>query len=235
MTDYFLITNYTKMTKLEVIYDVKEKLQISTDDDIFTNEYISHLIDVKRMVLIKQTFSNVTKSIPVACLSEICLDLEVVDAITGSPLLGHILRTKQIIPTVINISGREDLITVRSIDNFSTGFNSVSMERFPFLGHNKYLNNQIYTAINTDGRIYFYSKRTNFMMMSKVIARGVFESPTKANEMSCLSVCDDLENEYPIEGYMIDDIVSLIRKDLVVTLQTPNDDKNDSTDDREEK
>jgi hypothetical protein len=223
------------MTKLEVIYDVKEKLQISTDDDIMTDEYIGHLVDVKRMVLIKQTFSTVTKAIPVACLSEICLDLEIVDAITGSPMFGHILRTKQIIPTVMNISGREDLITVRSIDNLSTGFNAISMERFPFLGHNKYLNNQIYTAINSDGRIYFYSKRDKFKLMSKVIARGVFESPTKANEMSCLSSCNDMDNEYPIEGYMIDDIVSLIRKDLVVTLQTPNDDKNDSTDDRKEK
>jgi len=223
------------MTKLEIIYDIKEKLQVTTDDDIFTNEYLAHLIDVKRIVLIKQTFSNITKSIPVACLSEICLDLEVVDAVTGSPLFGHVLRTKQVIPTVINISGREDLITVRSIDNFTTGFNSVAMERFPFLGHNKYLNNQIYTAINADGRIYFYSKRVNFMMMSKVIARGVFESPAKANEMSCFSTCEELDNEYPLEGYMINDIVSLIVKDLMVPLQIPNDEKNDSTDDREEK
>ena len=187
------------------------------------------------MVLIKQTFSNITKTIPVACLSEICLDLEVVHAIKGSHLFGHVLRTKQVMPTVINISGREDLITVRSIDNFTTGFNSVAMERFPFLGHNKYLNNQIYTAINADGRIYFYSKRVNFMMMSKVIARGVFESPAKANEMSCLSTCEELDNEYPLEGYMINDIVSLIVKDLMVPLQIPNDEKNDSTDDREEK
>jgi len=221
------------MTKLEIIYDIKEKLGITTDDDQFTNEYLSHLIDVKRMLLIKQTFSTVTKAMPIACLSEICLDLEVVDAIQGSPMFGHILRTKQVIPTVINISGREDLITVRSIDNFTTGFNATSMERFPFLGHNKYLNNQIYTAINTDGRIYFYSKRNEFMLMSKVIARGVFESPAAANAMSCHSVCDELMNEYPLEGYMIDDIVKLIIKDLVVALQIPNDDKNDATDDRE--
>ena len=223
------------MTKLEIIYDIKEKLQVSTDESIFTNEYLSHLIDVKRMLLIKQTFSTVTKSIPVACLSEICLDLEVVDNIAGIASCDHILRTKQIIPTVINISGREDLITVRSIDNFTTGFNATSMERFPFLGHNKYLNSQIYTAINTDGRIYFYSKRIGFMLMSKVIARGIFESPAKANEMSCLSTCDELENEYPLEGYMVNDIVSLIVKDLMVPLQIPNDEKNDSTDDREEK
>lgn len=220
------------MTKLEIIYDIKEKLGITTDDDNFTNEYLSHLIDVKRMLLIKQTFSTVTKVIPVACLSEICLDLEVVDKVVGSPLFGHTLRTKQIIPTVINISGREDLISVRSIDNFTTGFNSVAIERFPYLGHNKYLSNQIYTAINTDGRIYFYSKRNQFMMMSKVIARGVFESPAAANLMSCNSVCDELNNEYPLEGYMIEDIVRLIIKDLMLSLQIPNDDKNDATDDR---
>lgn len=187
------------------------------------------------MVLIKQTFSTVTKAIPIACMSEICLNLEVVDSIPGSSICGHILRTREVVPTVVNISGREDLITVRSIDNMTTGFNSIAIERFPFLGHNRYLNNQIYTAINTDGRIYFYSKRDKFMLMSKVIARGVFESPSIANSMSCNSVCDDLDNEYPIEGYMIDDIVSLIRKDLIVTLQIPNDEKNDSRDDREEK
>lgn len=222
------------MTKLEIIYDIKEKLGITTDDDKFTNEYLGHLIDVKRMLLIKQTFSTVTKAIPVACLTEICLNLEIVDAITGSPLFGHILRTKEVIPTVINISGREDLISVRSIDNFTTGFNSVAMERFPYLGHNKYLSNQIYTAINADGKIYFYSKRDEFMLMSKVVARGVFESPAAANSMSCFSTCDDLNNEYPLEGYMIEDIVRLIIKDLVVALQIPNDEKNDATDDRKE-
>jgi len=211
---------------------VKE-YNITTDDDMFTNEYLGHLIDVKRMLLIKQTFSTVTKAIPIACVTEICLDLEVTDAIVGSPLFGHVLRTKEVIPTVINISGREDLISVRSIDNFTTGFNSVAMERFPYLGHNKYLNNQIYTAISAEGRIYFYSKRNQFMMMSKVIARGVFESPAAANAMSCFSACDDLNTEYPLEGYMIDDIVRLIIKDLVVTLQIPNDNKNDAADDRE--
>jgi hypothetical protein len=223
------------MTKLEIIYDIKEKLHIDTDDDVLTDDYLSHLIDVKRMLLIKQTFSSLSKTIPIACQTEICLDLEIADSIVGAPQFGHVLRTKELMPNVINISGRENLVTIRSIDNFSTGFNSVAMERLPYLGHNKHLGNQIYTAISPEGRIYFYSNRVRFKMMTKVIARGVFESPAKANAMSCFTTCDELDNEYPVEGYMINDIVELIRKDLIVTLQIPKDDKNDSTDNRDTK
>lgn len=223
------------MTKLEIVYDIKEKLKIQSDDEVLTDEYFSHLIDVKRNVLIKQTFSNLSKPIPISLLTEVCLPLELVDSVQGMPLAGTVLRTKFAIPKVVNITGREDLITISSRDVFSVKFNLVQIERFPYLGNNKYLNNQIYTALNTDGKIYFYSGNEEYRFLTSVTGRGVFESPSLANKLSCNATCDELDNEYPIEGYMIDDIVNLIRKDLLVTLQTPKDETNDARDDREEK
>lgn len=226
------------MTKLEIIYDIREKLKIETDDEKFTNEYFSHLIDIKRMVLIKQTFSNLSKAIPIAYYSPICLELEISDILKDcEQQFGCVLRTKNKIPRVINITGREDLISVRSIDNLTTSFNNVSIERFPYLGNNKYLSNQIYTALNTDKKIYFFSGRNKFKLMTRVTARGVFESPDDANEMSCDDYgCNDYEYEYPIEGYMASDIVNLIIKELGVTiLQIPEDEINDASNDRDKK
>ncbi len=222
------------MTKLEIIYDVKEKLQINTDDDIFTDEYIGHLIDVKRSLLIKQAFSNLSKPIPVSIMNEVCLTLEVVEVIPGMPLAGNMLRSKQILPKVINVSGREDMITVRGKDLFSIAFNSIQMERFPYLGNNRFLSNQIYVALNSDGRLYFYSVNEEFKFLTAVTGKGVFESPSEANKFLCNTACDELDAEYPIESYMIDDIVALIRRDLSLTLQIPNDNKNDATADRKE-
>ena len=135
------------MTKLEIIYDIKEKLNIHTDDDTFTTEYISHLIDVKRSTLIKQSYSNLTKTIPSLLYQDVCLTLELVATVSGHTCYGTVLRTKDPLPNVINISGREDLYIVGPIDIFQTAYNQVPIERFPFLGNNRFLGNQIYTAI----------------------------------------------------------------------------------------
>lgn len=228
------------MTKLEIIYDIREKLRIETDDEKFTNEYFSHLIDIKRMLLIKQTFSNLSKPIPIAYFSQICLDLEVANILDGcnSSKFGCELRTVDKIPRVMNITGREDLISVKTIDNLSTGFNNISIERFPYLGNNKHLSNQIYTAIGIDKKIHFFSGRKGFKLMTKVVASGVFESPSEASSMSCIDgpTCDEYGSEYPIEGYMANDIVNLIAKELGITiLQIPEDEINDASDDRNKK
>lgn len=221
------------MTKLEIIYDIKEKLKIKTDDDRFTTDYISHLVDVKRTTLIKQAYSNLTKSMPVIFRQELCMPLELVNNISGNSCYGTILRTKNPIPNVINISGREDLYTVRTTDVTHTSYNSIPIERFAFLGHNRFAGSQIYTALGTDNKIYFYSQLSSFKLIESAIVDGVFESPGEANALSCTTVCDELEMQYPIEGYLVNEIVRLIVQELTATITIPEDNKNDSIDDRE--
>lgn len=221
------------MTKLEIIYDIKEKLKITTDDAYLTTEYISHLIDVKRSTLIKQSYSNMTKTIPSLLYQDLCLTLEVAPLIPGAPCYGTILRTVEELPAVINISGREDLYIVRPVDIMAAAYNQVPIERFAFLGNNRFLGNQIYTALGTDRKIYFYSAQIDYKMIEKVSTKGVFESTSEAAKYSCDESCiDEYEAEYPLEGYMINEIVNLIVKELRQPLQLPKDELNDADDER---
>jgi len=221
------------MTKLEIIYDIKEKLSIHTDDDVFTTEYISHLIDVKRSTLIKQSYSNLTKTIPSLLYQDVCLTLELVATVSGHTCYGTVLRTKDPLPNVLNVSGREDLYIVGPVDIFQTAYNQVPIERFPFLGNNRHLGNLIYTAIGKDKRIYFYSAQSNHKMIETVSIKGVFESTKEASKYSCDVTCiDEYESEYPLEGYMINEIVRLITEELLKPLQIPEDKLNDANDER---
>ncbi len=221
------------MTKLEIIYDIKEKLHISSDDDTLTTEYISHLIDVKRSTLIKQTYSNLTKTIPSLLYQDVCLTLEVAPLIPGATCYGTILRTVQPLPNVLNISGREDLYLVRPIDIMAASYNQVPIERFAFLGHNRFLGKQIYTALGTDKKIYFYSAQDSYKFIEQVSIKGIFESTSEATAFSCDEACfDEYEAEYPLEGYMINEVVRLIVDELIKPLQIPEDELNDADDDR---
>lgn len=222
------------MIKLNIIYDIKEKLKISSDDSDLTTEYISHLIDVKRATLIKQSYSNMTKTIPSLLYQDVCLTLEVAPLIPGMTCYGTILRTVEPLPDVLNISGREDLYLVRPIDIMATAYNQVPIERFAFLGNNRFLGRQIYTALGTDKRIYFYSAQDSYKFIENVSIKGVFESTSAAAQYSCDTACtDEYNSEYPLEGYMINEIVNLIVKELVTpTLQLPKDELNDADDER---
>ncbi len=217
------------MTKLEIIYDIKEKLKITSDDADLTTEYISHLIDVKRATLIKQSYSNLTKTLPGLLYQDLCMELEVAPLIQGMKCYGTILRTKNTLPKVINVSGREDLYLVRPLDILSAAYNQVPIERFAYLGNNRFLGNQIYTAIGTDRRIYFYSAQVDHKMIENVSIKGIFESTAEAAELSCDQSCiDDYNAEYPLEGYMVNEVVNLIVKELIQPLQIPGDELNDS-------
>lgn len=221
------------MTKLEIIYDIKEKLNISSDDANLTTEYISHLIDVKRATLIKQSYSNLTKTLPNLLYQDVCLTLEVVPRIANAPCYGTILRTAESLPDVLNISGREDLYLVRPVDIMATAYNQVPIERFAFLGNNRFLGQQIYTALGTDKKIYFYSGQESHKFLEKVSIKGIFESTSAATALSCDTTCkDEYESEYPLEGYMVNEVVNLITKELIAPLQLPKDELNDADDER---
>ena len=64
------------MTLDKIIYDIRERLKITTDDMDMTDEYFAQLIHNKRSVLVKQRYGKVSKNIPDQLKQTVSLDLE---------------------------------------------------------------------------------------------------------------------------------------------------------------
>jgi hypothetical protein len=218
------------MTLTEIIYDVREKLKFNTDDIGITDEYIAHLITIKRNFLVKQRFSKFTRNIPEELKQIVCVDLENVDSIVGTSCFGDIVRSSETIPAMLEIGGRESLIAVRVQDILYPHINIISTERLPFVGHNKWLQKQVYAALDADS--YLYLKSANFLHSNfkKIKIVGVFADPEAAYEMNCDSdtTCDYFDSQYPMEPYLVSEMVIMIVKELAPTLLIPDDNVNNS-------
>jgi hypothetical protein len=214
---------------------VFEKLKISSDDSDITEEFIASLIDTKRALLLKQRFSKNGWSIPNEVKQEVCMDLEVAASIDGMTCLGKILRTKLQVPNAIKIKGKEGPLNVRLYDRKDIALNIVPIEKLPFVGYNGFVSNMIYCALDYDGKLYLTSARSQHLFLEAIKITHVFESPEAVFPLECndlTDVNDVWDIDYPIEISMVDEIVQMIVKELVVTLQIPEDNVNDADDRR---
>lgn len=219
------------MTLRELIYDVRERLKLASDDMDFTDEYIAHVIHIKRSLLIKQRFSKFTRNIPEEVKQLMCINLEVVDTISGQPCFGDILRSVETIPNLIEIGGRSALVGVRVLDRLHPYINIISMERLPFVGHNNWLSKQIYVALDADNKLYFKSDNPLHYNLEEVQVIAVVQNPEEADALLCDKADDDCEffdKDYPIDSYLVHDIINLIIAELAPGLNIPDDKVNNA-------
>lgn len=219
------------MTLNEIIYDIREKLKLNSDDIDITNEYLTHLVNVKRVFLLKQRFNKFTRNIPEEVKQLVCINLEVVNRINNEPCFGDILKSKSTIPSTMEIGGRSSIIGIRVNDILYPHINIIPVERLPFVGYNKWLKKQIYVALDADNNLYFKSDNPMHLNLESVKIIGVFSNPKEAESLNCTSTieCEYEDKEYPIEPYLVNDVVNLIAKELGATLTIPNDNVNDAS------
>lgn len=216
------------MKKSEIIYDIREKFKINSDDVNITNEYLSHLIDVKRALLVKQRYSKLSKTIPASLKQTICLTLDV--ATVPGTCFNHILKTVETIPDFIESYERDSLLDIRFHDMTIPPINIVSFDRMPYLGYSKWIKNQVYGAYK-ENSLYLFSKNPKFKLLKNIVAEGIFTNPEEAYNMSCESSsnsCDYIDTIYNVPSSMISDIVNMVMKDLSVTVKLQEDKLNNS-------
>lgn len=218
------------MTFNEIIYDVREKLKLGSDDIDIQDEYIAHLINVKRALLIKQRYTKFSKAIPEESKQIVCIDLELVDSIEGEKCFGDILRSIQTLPAFIQVDSKPSLTNVMGYDLRAIPMSITAIERFPYLGYNKWTNNQLHVALGADSKLYFYSGNDQYKFLEKVKVVGLFENPESADELSCdtSSDCDYFDKKYPVEPHMVHDIVNLIARELLPSIKLVDDKLNNA-------
>lgn len=216
-------------TYRELVYLVKDELKGISDDFTYTEDHLIFLLDKYRTFLLKQKYSDLKKAMPDSNYQEICLDLIEVPAICGEPCEGgSYLRSKNKIPFIINIGNTR----VYPIDYYQGEITFISRDRMRYVGHNKYLQNIIYCSIAPDNYLYFKSMNPQFLYLEKVKMAAIFQDSREAFKLKCdNTICDILDEEFPLEDPLIAPLLELVIKNLTGSIYRPEDTTNNSADD----
>lgn len=216
----------------ELVYMVLDELKLSSDDSYFTEDHIIFLLGKYRTLLLKQRYSDIKKPIPESNYQTICLNLVRVPPISGEPCEGGMyLRSDKKIPFVMKIGNPR----VYPIDYYQGEITYVSRDRMRYVGHNKFLQNIIYCSLGPDNYLYFKSNNPQYLYLEEVRFTGIFEDPMLLHDLLCSgdaeSICDPIDNEFPLEDALIPPLIELVVKELTNPIYSPKDENNNSKDD----
>ena len=222
----------------EIIYMCLDLAKAQTSDDSFwTEEHVLFLLKKYRSFLIKKEQEKQRATTDIASefeYQQICLDLEKVAAIDGSPCSGgYYLKTTKKIPKILE--GNEP--RVYPID-FYQGINIsyIPRDRMRYIGTNKFLQNIIYVSLGPDLHLYLNSGNPQFLYLKKLRMSAVFEDFDDVSDYLCdddgdSTACDVLDEVFPIREYLVPTLIELVVKELVGSEYKPSDEKNNSADD----
>ena len=220
----------------EIVYMVLDLAKTSVSDDSYLNEdHALFLCRKYRAFLIKKEQEK-RASVEAADIFEqqqICLDLEKIAAIDGTPCSGgYYLRTTKPVPKVVEGTQPQ----VYPIDYYQgVNISYISRDRMRYVGTNKYLRNIIYTSIGPDLHVYLKSSNPQFMYLKKLRMSAVFEDFDQVTDLLCDDngegqVCDVLDMDFPIREYLVPMLIELVVKELTGAKYQIADKSNDAND-----
>jgi hypothetical protein len=224
----------------ELVYLILDELKISSDDSYWTEEHVIFLCKKYRAFLIKKEQDKEKSSTDIASefeYQQICIDLEKVAAMDGSPCTGgYYLRSTKPIPKILE--GTQP--RVYPIDYYQgTNITFVSRDKMRYIGTNKYLRNIIYSSLGPDLHLYLNSSNPQFQYLEgdgKLRMSAVFEDFDSTAGLLCdedgtPEVCDVLDMEFPIRDYLVPLLIELVVKEINGSKYQPIDSANNAADD----
>lgn len=219
-------------TLTEIVYSIRENLRAYSSDSDISNEYIAFLVKNTRAMLLTQKFSNRSSIIPQKIRQHFYKTLELSEENEFVDGIGTILRTTQPIQYPLEPFNFKSNIKLNTGSYTDINFTLVSPDRFPYVGNNKWVQNQIYVTIGSDFRLYFTSNNPAVKLIDNIKISMVVEDPEAAYPETIYynSAVDFWDTPYPIEEDMLNQLSDVIVKKLVNMIQIPEDKINDATD-----
>ena len=209
----------------------------TSDDSFFTEEHVIFLLKKYRSFLIKKEIDKEKADTDIASefeYQQICLDLEKVAAIDGSPCTGgYYLRTTKKIPKVLD-GNQPRVYPVDFYQGINISF--IPRDRMRYVGTNKFLQNIIWVSLGPDMHLYLKSNNPQFFYLKKLRMLAVFEDFDEAVDYQCDEtgeevVCDVLDATFPIRDYLVPTLLELVVKELTGAEYKPVDHHNNADDD----
>lgn len=229
------------MTVEKIVYDVREQLKQYSDDSDIDDRYIIHLYNLKRAKYLRQDLNNFQRTTDISVTQTLCMETEVVSA--NECGLEYdcetIMRTVEKIPTPLELHLKSAITSVKPTTRLALPFNFVTKQRAIYSGDSPF-KNSIYAFLDNDMHIYVVSKSVEVNLIDCITVTGIFEDPLDLIHFKTCCGCNDAQpcfdiytTNYPLQPHYIDLIKSEIIKELVINIQTPKDEENDSEDDKE--
>lgn len=217
-------------TLREIIYDIKERCGIYSDDSNFADEHIAQMIISKRNLLLKQYISNLRKEVPYDALQEICMKLTEIKCEDDLKYL----QTEERLPGVIETSGK-NLVEEVYFDSISARWvNIIKYNRVPYLKGTRFAHKQIYVTITPDRKVMVIKLDNTHVFIEDIKLKILASDPEAADELSCSTregePCDFYDKPFPCESSLIDIIKTQVTNDLTIKYRLPVDKVNDAED-----
>jgi hypothetical protein len=227
------------MTYGEAVYMILDQLKLTSDDANFNENHVIFLLNKYRALAIKEEYERTKKELDESNKQLLCLDLIEVPAISGEVCEeGTYLRSVNKLPKTLNLHHNDIQVTV--MDYFNSNISYVSVDRFRWVGHNKWLKNIIYATIAPDNYVYLKSDNPQFLYLEKIKLSAIFEDPEKVQDLLCDkenfdTICDILERDFPVEMALVPSILERVRRELYQSLYNKEDENNNAKDDLAER
>ena len=230
------------MTLDKIIYDVREQLKQYTTDSEVDNRYIIHLFNIKRAKYLRQDLNNFQHTTDISVTQTICMETEIVSANECNVPYdcGTILRTKEKVPTPIELHVKPAITAVKPTTRLSVPFNFTTKQKAVY-SHFAPYNDGIYAFLDNDLHIYMVSTSPEIKLIECISVTAIFEDPLQTLTFKTCCGCDDplpcfdiATTNYPLQAHYIDIVKSEVVKELAIGLSVPEDRENDSTDDQEQ-
>lgn len=221
-------------TTNEIVYDILEDVashKLSDDLDI-DNRQVIYKLNTQRALWTRNEYNKPGRILdPYLIQSLGCVELEVADAsdCPELPVGCSILKTKCEIPKTIELHNRSAITKVGPIDKLDYFFSFVPYQQAIFSGNGKFNGNSIFAFIHNK-RMYFKVNSAQQKLLRRVNIMGIFEDPTKISEFCNTNgtPCFSMDDEYPISNWMIPFVKEQIIKELIMSMQIPEDNSNDA-------
>lgn len=157
--------------------------------------------------------------------------MEFTSGMCGSVCDDTMLKSVQEVPKTVGTANPQ----VTTLDYFGGKMTYVTPEKMRYVNYNKFLKNIIFCTMGPDGHVYLKSSNPQFANIEKIKFTGVFEDFEAAAELSCdengnKDNCDPFEKEFPIDAYLVPELIDRVLKELLGASYRPKDQQNDASD-----
>lgn len=228
------------MTEAQLTYDVREAIKQTIDDSNISDRYIMYLWNLKRSKYLRQDLNNLQKTVDNSVIQEFCLEMKE-SSISDCNIdydCGTIMKSIKPIPKPLELHIRSGITKVKPTTKIALPFNFLNKER-AIVSHFSPFGSSIYTFLDSDLHIYMISTSITVKLIDCLTVAGIFESPEQLKNYKNCCGCNDvtcydpLTTEYPLPAHHIDAIRTEIIQTLIGTLNLPEDNINNSNDDKE--
>lgn len=214
------------MTYRELVYMALDALKIHSDDSKFTEDHVIFLLNKYRAYALQQKYSKTLEGVNNSNYQVINIDINK-DVIDTPPkdYGGAFKKSRHKIPGIIKIT----LPEVYDEREWKQEYVFTSSDRLTYVGHNRFLKNIKYCAIDKDGHLELKSSKEYIQTILSVSMSAIFEDPNEAYDFNG-DTADILDRVFPLEAALVPAVLELVLKDLTNGIYKPSDTSNDAQD-----